>query len=1365
MLNEPGAASDLEHHQLDRRRRRVTAAVRDWVDQLIDLTGRNNLLYYRDLKQGTLDLGPADGTVAMDALLGSNPVRLSNLFEEVDLPRVAKRARTIRAKANENFEERGLQTLYLGWGMAAWDNPEASGEPAAPVLLRAAHLAPRGGLAEDFDLSLTGEWEVNPTLLHLLRVSYGVSVDDAALLERLDDDGLDVPDPEPLYSELERASKDIRGFGIEGRLVLGNFSYAKLPMIQDLEGATDALVDNDLICAIAGDNAARQAVRATHSEVAWDEPDHIPPSDEFVVLDADSSQSYVINAVVRGGHLVVEGPPGTGKSQTIANLIATLAARGKRVLFVAEKRAAIEAVTKRLRQVGLEDLVLDLHDVSQSKKQVCSSLARSMTAAGNVPLNNLTANGNSLVRTRGELIDHVEALHAIWDPWRITAYEVQSRLLGLPMEAASDRRLQRSTLHALDNATYASAKESLRRYASLGGLALERGEGPWAPSLRSGAVQGSDAAESALSLVTALASRTLQWATTIIEPALRDCGLGTEAGIDSWAPRIELLSRVAAMFERFDPALYDANLEALVAALAPASRGRFARARARLGRPSYRRARKTMFGLSRVGKVTSRTLLEAATTALSDRNQWRELSGGYVRLRLPDDLATVRSAFDQLGSQVWELGQRCGRGDQLLRLAPDQLSNELDALSADRRTLYRLPELHNLRTEMVRGGLESLLADVANGDLTAERAVECLEHLWLTSIYEEICLRDPRIGAFDADLHSSVVDEFRRTDNNHVDSAASRVLRSVAEQVTEARNDYPKESDLIQHQAQLKRRHLPVRRLFEGAPNLARTLRPCWAMSPLVVAQLLPRRKCFDVVIFDEASQVTPADAAGALYRAGQAVVAGDTHQLPPTSFFRASSGGGEDDEELEESIEDEGPDLALTRDVESVLNVMEALLPAPIGTRTLNWHYRSRDERLIAFSNAQPNLYDWRLTTFPGVAGADSIRHEVIPYRPDRVGQEASVSDEVARVAELVREHAHRRPDESLGVIAMGIKHANRIDEELRLAKAGDADLERFMAEGTQEPIFVKNLERVQGDERDAIILSIGYGKSPTGRMLYRFGPLNIEGGERRLNVAITRARNRLTVVSSFAPADMDESHLRAEGAKMLARYLEYAASGGTDLGHVAQDHPDLNPFERDVEAQLTGAGIPLVPQFGSAGYYIDFAAKHPAQPGRMVLAIECDGATYHNAPTARDRDRLRQEHLERLGWHFHRIWSTDWFQNREAEVRRVVVAYENAVEAADHGAPPRDDNTDHRSAHQPPLSPARGPRPFVPPGLSIGSYSDRDLIRLIEWIKSDTLCRTEEELIAEAMRELGFQRRGSIILERLRRAVSTSDTTSGHS
>ena len=342
-------------------------------------------------------------------------------------------------------------------------------------------------------------------------------------------------------------------------------------------------------------------------------------------------------------------------------------------------------------------------------------------------------------------------------------------------------------------------------------------------------------------------------------------------------------------------------------------------------------------------------------------------------------------------------------------------------------------------------------------------------------------------------------------------------------------------------------------------------------------AQTLPPRPLFDLVIFDEASQVLPCDAISALMRAKRAMVAGDSRQLPPTTFF---DGSGNDDED-DEDDEDEGS-LAV---FESILDVMDSLL----SRRPITWHYRSQDERLIAFSNH--NIYHGTLTTFPGANAATCVNFELIQQRLGEPADTRSNPDEVRRVVELMIDHALDRPNETLGVIAMGLYHANRIEEELRrrLNQESSLELEAFFDEAAEERAFIKNLERVQEDERDAIILSVGYGKNSDGRFMYRFGPLNAEGGERRLNVAVTRARRRMTVVSSFSHTEMDPNRSSALAVQHLRSFLRYAESGGTDLSGAVETTP-LNPFELDVLDKLTTAGLDVLPQYGCSGYRIDF-------------------------------------------------------------------------------------------------------------------------------------------------------------------------------
>ena len=364
--------------------------------------------------------------------------------------------------------------------------------------------------------------------------------------------------------------------------------------------------------------------------------------------------------------------------------------------------------------------------------------------------------------------------------------------------------------------------------------------------------------------------------------------------------------------------------------------------------------------------------------------------------------------------------------------------------------------------------------------------------------------------------------------------------------------------------------------------------------------------------------------------------------------------------------------------------------------------------------------------------------------------------------------------------MITMGIKHRDRIEERLRQRLRDDpelaGELAGFFGENREEEFFVKNLERVQGDERDAIILSIGYGKDARGGLPYRFGPLLAEGGERRLNVAVTRAKNRITLVSSFSSHDMNPERSHAEGVKLLRQYLQYVESDGTNLGDSVLGKPALNPFEVDVRDTLLRHGLKLTAQYGTSGYWIDFAVQHPTQPGRYVLAIECDGATYHSSRSARDRDRLRQEQLERHGWRFHRIWSAEWFHDKDTCAQQAIAAYHAAVRATDEGEQAtlgrdpddREPGTLLQTAYEAALSrttpappaPAQriGPRPWTTRGQPIEAYSDTELLKLAQWIKSDDILRTRDELLQEMMRELGFQRRGKNVVARLTAAITQS-------
>jgi very-short-patch-repair endonuclease len=1340
------------------RRELVRRAVADWRNALIDLGGRNNLLHYRDLRRGTLDFAEADPT-AIEALLVGKAVTISALYRDPEQrEQVLRRVRTLHNKAKENFEERGLETLSIGCGLASWENKRSTWRPCAPVLLRQAALRPLGAAQDEFQLSLVGEIELNPTLLHVLKLDFDCELDRAALDRRIPDGVIDEPwELDETYEWITEQGRRVPDFAVDRRMVLANFAYAKLAMVTDLDGALEELVEHDLIAAIAGDEAAREVLRAQRpGPDAMPSPDQTPLADEFLVLDADSSQNYAINATLGGQSLIVKGPPGTGKSQTIANLIASLVARNKKVLFVAEKRAAIEAVTKRLDQQKLGELVLDLHGGVTSRRAFAQSVGQALSVSQSARRVDNSAELAYVEKRRAELNSYVRTLHQTREPWGLSVYAIRAGLIGLE-SASTDVRFRGSVLERLDETVIWQAEDDLGKYAQLGGLTVAGNGSPWASS----PVVSTDQVQQAAGCLDEILHHALPNTLALATGAADETGIASPGTISGWVPLIDLWTRISATLTVFAPSVYGLDLQETCAALEPAGRGGFARIAAAITSGPYKAARANVRRTVTGGeKLADRRLYVLIGAARDEARQWVEVGGSEsprAPQRLKECAAAHRHLLDLLGQlQVWAGQPRL----------PDMTTTDceylLRRLDADRVTLGKLPELHRLRTGLTAAGLGAFLGAMAASQASAEFAVRSLRYAWLRSILDHLSLADPAVESFSAEAHDATVEKFSNGDRAHIEATYARIRRVYAENAVIARDAFPGEAALVAHQAGLKRRHMPVRDFVRSAIHVLLALKPCWVMSPLEVSQLLPAKPVFDVVIFDEASQITPADAVTSILRGKQLVVAGDDKQLPPTAFFvsdNADDEDAEDTEATEPQIVGPVPLTAGTKGFESILDALGPLL----GFRMLCWHYRSNDERLIAFSNA--HIYDWALTTFPGVGGQDVLSYVPVPWAPG--SDTNSPTPEVNAVVDLILQHARRRPDESLGVITMGIKHSNRIEEALRQRLRDDpsaaADLADFFDESKQERFFVKNLERVQGDERDAIILSIGYGKNARGDLPYRFGPLLMDGGERRLNVAVTRAKDRLTLVSSFSSGDMDPDRSNAEGVKLLRQYLQYVESGGTNLGDHIVDKPALNPFEIDVRDTLTRRGLRLTPQYGSSGYWIDYAVQHPLQPGRYVLAIECDGATYHSSQSARDRDRLRQEQLERKGWRFHRIWSSEWFHNKDACAEKAVAAYEKAVLAADEDklASPASAPRPRYESPQADLHSATSrvaSRPYVVPGYPIEEYSDFDLRRLATWIRSDDVLRTEDELLAEMMRELGFQRRGKNVVARLAAAIRAS-------
>lgn len=527
--------------------------------------------------------------------------------------------------------------------------------------------------------------------------------------------------------------------------------------------------------------------------------------------------------------------------------------------------------------------------------------------------------------------------------------------------------------------------------------------------------------------------------------------------------------------------------------------------------------------------------------------------------------------------------------------------------------------------------------------------------LWLDAILPNY----PAVINFRRRTHENTINEFAALDKLQFDIAKARIQKKLIDNLPslERFTSGTDEISILKRELGKQRRIIPLRKLFMQIPNLLLTLKPCLMMSPLSVSLFLESESYnFDVVIFDEASQVCTENAIGSISRAKQVIIAGDSKQLPPTNFFATSIS----DTDFDTDEDDEYDDVNA---YESILD--EATL---LPERTLLWHYRSRHEHLIAFSNAK--IYKNSLVTFP--SNVDKVKDNGVEYiyvkdgYYDKGGKKGNVI-EAQMVAEMVFEHFKKFSNRSLGVIAFGESQQQSIDNAIRQMRLKDQSYEQFFKEDLGEAFFVKNLENVQGDERDTIIFSIGYAKPPQGgQMLMQFGPLSKTGGERRLNVAITRAKHNVKLVGSIMPTDIDLNRVSTEGPKLLRAYIDFAINGPASIMKEITESDIVehdSPFEEAVYNFLNRKGYKLGTQVGCSGYRIDMAVKHPTISGRYVLGIECDGAAYHSARTARERDRLRQAVLEDMGWKIYRIWSTDWIKDPITEGEHLIAAINKAI------------------------------------------------------------------------------------------------------
>lgn len=1341
-------------------------------------------------------------------------------------------------------EEQGVNILYLALGLLRWYDTDTS-EIArhAPLILLPVRLD-RTSAADRFTL----RWRQEPASPNLslqakMNAEFGLKI-----LDFENEDELDLP--AYLATVAETVSKKARWEVMPDAMVLGFFSFAKFLMYRDLDPANwppaTALEKHPLIGNLLqngfdfGDSPIPESGRIDSE---------IPPLSMKHVVDADSSQAVAIEEIVRGRHLVVKGPPGTGKSQTITNIIAAAAAEGKKVLFVAEKMAALDVVYRRLKSVGLGPLMLELHSNKANKRDVLEELKRTKESPSRPAPSDITI-VDRLTAARDELNVHADRLHTPHNPSLVTPFQLFGHLVrtqaGPGLDGYSIDHPITWSPHDL-RVRWDICDELAQRLHTIGrpNFHVWRGvrRDPLDPSeltqlntrireIRSDLEQLATLSAEATTLLGLETNRIgdlegLQKSLRAIAH-LPNCDRSALAH-PIWTSDLGSVSRVPKVgreFEKlrsevnftFNDAAWSSSLRECRTVLAMKGDSVFrvfsSQYRAQLALlKSYLKSGLPK-GLSRrLALVDDLLAAQDARRNLADPKLKGAEAFGSLWRGEASNWADLQSVVD------WRASHRASLPDSLVkRLAdiPDvarlkEVSRQIDVilprfsggmkstvefLDLDLVRSFDAAELSDATLATVANrmdgwidalesftkwtgfydkcraasdhGLTRIVEGVLDGKLNGETLTPTFERSYYEALRVDFLSREPWIKRFDGEAHSRLVQSFRQLDMARMSLAREQISRRHASELPRSGAGIGP-LGVLNGELAKKRNHLPIRQLLDRSGSAIQQIKPIFMMSPLSVAQFLkPGSISFDLLVMDEASQIEPVDAIGAIARCRQLVVVGDERQLPPTRFFSKLT-SDIDEQESEEEV------TFQARDAESILDLC---LAKGMPHRMLNWHYRSRHQSLIAVSNRE--FYENRLFIVPSpydaVAGM-GLRFNYLPDAHYDRGNTRTNPREARAVAEAVIRHSKEHPERSLGVATFSVAQRQAILKELELLRRAHPETEDFLNRASIEPFFVKNLENIQGDERDVIFISVGYGRTNTGYISMSFGPLNAEGGERRLNVLISRAKQRCEIFSSITGDDIDLERVRSRGVAALKLFLTFAQTGKFSAAEISGREPE-SVFEEQVADRLRSAGHEVKSQIGSAGFFIDLAVSDPEKPGRFVLGIECDGAQYHSSRSARDRDRLRQRVLEDQGWIIHRIWSADWYLRPNEELRKA----EEAITAAkaewrsrdEDLAKPAETNTLHFSGHQEgdadivtvhlKAEESSLSVPYLEAAISVNTNTEpheapvADMVRYVSTVVETEGPIHENEIITRIRSAWGLARAGNRIRDAVRAGISAA-------
>ncbi|MGR6859757.1 DUF3320 domain-containing protein [Aliivibrio salmonicida] len=1228
-------------------------------------------------------------------------------------------------------QEQGVALLYFAIGFIKWyEDTNSDKARYAPLVLIPVELV-RSDAGDAYKIQYSdAELGANLTLAAKLKMEFGITLPNFEEQE----EGYLLAD---YFDAVEKAiSKETRWSVQRDKQALSFFSFGKFQMYQDLadeawpEGKKPS--QHSLITKLFGGGFESDAHLLDGTPMDVNKVEAIN-----LVLDSDSSQTEAVLAAKSGANLVIQGPPGTGKSQTITNIISQALADNKKVLFVAEKMAALDVVKRRLDNCHIGDAVLELHSHKANKKAVLMSLnAGLMQHAPRSP--ERREDIEKLVELRKQLDDYCFAVnqpiantgvsyqvalgYALKYETETEALEIDASLLpvfDLDLNVWSSTHFNKITGKLQEVVDYIAEHGAprLNLYGATQRLEVSPAESKTL-NQHCGELQ-----QNQIELITKVATlaesqgferkvitytdavSALQSLRLIAEkPVMKGIKVDSAAWeskegqiLDFANQGFTLQQQKSNLLTHFMEPAFSSDWMQLRGVLTTTGTKWW-----RFLSGEYRKAKATYAGMCRNAlsgnstewivqidslleyKANQSVFVDTAQNVITivgdhyknDQTDWGELLKPLqwiyqARKGMEDEsldpslvshLNTESSSLDtntieSLDSLVNKRNDNVQQICAMLESNRECFSEETAALELDKveriskeiDQVYELAHFNRLVKQLDEYGLAEWSKLAYAWAYSADAFLICFKLKFYSELANYSYENSTDIRLFDRTKHEKALEQFSEIDGKLFHFAQEQLVEQLYQRLPNpsARG----EVETLRREFNKKRRQMPIRRLLNKSGRAIQSIKPVFMMSPMSIATYLePGAIEFDLVIFDEASQVKVPDALGAILRGKQVIVVGDTKQMPPTNFF------GKmlvlDDEEAEESV---------TADMESILGMF---LAAGTPETMLKWHYRSRHESLIAVSNQE--FYDNKLMIFPSSGINPNAKGLSLNYLPettyDRGGSRCN-KGEAAAVAEAVILHARTEPEQTLGVVAFSTAQRDAIMLEVEKLRKQNPDLEGFFGEHEEgEEFFVKNLENVQGDERDTIFISIGYGKTNEGRLPMSFGPLNTEGGERRLNVLISRARMCMEVFSNFKAEEMPTTDASPFGVRALKNFLHYAVTKELVKREETGKEPD-SPFEEEVISVIRGLGYKVEPQVGCAGFYIDIAVRDVSKPGRYMLAVECDGATYHSSKSARDRDRIRQSVLEGLGWRFHRIWSTDWFRNRHRETERMSDALKEAA------------------------------------------------------------------------------------------------------